>query len=320
MISVIIPTLNSGDTIQNTLNSIFSNGFPRELFEVIVVDNGSQDRTEEIVRKFPVRFYKCLKRGQGPARNLGIRESKGDIICFTDSDIIVPKGWLKKISDFLETRPDVDGVGGIVLSPIQGHKNNIQRLVGEIYVQHQGFPSNLAKTRYLDYKGSLYSANCAYRKETLEACDGFDESLWNHYYYHDSCDIDLSWRLVKMGKRLMFNPDIKVYHWAPWSLQGIFRQQFGWGVVYTMIKKKYGWQARVFRDKVWPYYDFLSCLLRSLALASFSSLQKGFLRIFYVTSFYLGRIFGYERWKNERTVEELQQEKQTRFSQTKRGK
>lgn len=302
-ISIIIPTLNSAKTIRNTLMAIFSNHFPKEHFEVIVVDNGSSDATEKSVMDFPVSFLKCRKRGQGPARNLGLRKAKGDIICFTDSDILVPEDWLAKISDFLKRNPSIDAVGGIVLSPKEGNRNSTQRIVGEIYVQHQGFPSEPTKTQYLKYQGALYSANSAYRKETLEACGGFDESLWNHYYYHDSCDIDLSWRLVKMGKNLVFNPDIRVYHFAPWNLQGIFRQQFGWGAVYTMIRKKYGWHAMDARERFWPYYDFTCGVLFSLVLAPFSDPQKRLLKIFYVSSFYLGRIIGYGRWKKENVAE-----------------
>lgn len=297
-ISVIIPTLNSAETIQKTLRMVFSNDFPQELFEVIVVDNGSSDATERAVRNFPVRFLKCPKRGQGPARNLGLRNAKGDVICFTDSDILIPKDWLAKISGFLQKNPMVDAVGGIVLAPEEGNRNNIQRIAGAIYVERQGFPHVLTRTQYLRYQGSLYSANSAYRKETLDACKGFDESLWKHYYYHDSCDIDLSWRLVKMGKNLVFNPDIKVYHYAHWNLQGIFQQMFGWGAVYTMIMKKYGWHGNL-REKLWPCY-YLADSFLSTVLAPFSNPHKRLLRIFYVSAFSLGRIVGYRRWKMER--------------------
>lgn len=299
-ISVIIPTLNSAKTVQNTLRAIFSNDFPQELFEVIVVDNGSSDATEKTVRNFPVSFLKCPKRGQGPARNLGLRNAKGDIICFTDSDTLIPKDWLAKISVFLQENPEVDGVGGIVLPPKEENRNSIQRIAGEIYVERQGFPPVLTRTQYLKYQGSLYTANSAYRKETLDACKGFDESLWNHYYYHDSCDIDLSWRLVKMGKNLLFNPDIKVYHHAPWNLRGIFRQLYGWGAVYTMITKKYGKHSSL-REKLWPF-QYLANSFFSIVLAPLSNPRRKLLKIFYVSSFNLGRIVGYRRWKTERVT------------------
>jgi glycosyltransferase involved in cell wall biosynthesis len=302
-ISVIIPTLNSAKTIQNTLRGIFSNNFPQELFEVIVVDNGSSDATEKAVKSFPVSFLKCPKRGQGPARNLGLRNAKGNIICFTDSDILIPKDWLAKMSDFLQKNPTVDAVGGIVLPPKEENRSSIRCIAGEIYVERQGFPSVLTRTQYLKYQGSLYTANSAYRKETLDACNGFDESLWNHYYYHDSCDIDLSWRLVNMGKNLLFTPDIKVYHYAQSNLQGIFRQLFGWGAVYTMIRKKYGWHGSL-RERLWLFHYFVNSFL-SIVTAPLSKPRKRLLKIFYVSSFNLGRLVGYRRWKMERVANEI---------------
>lgn len=303
-ISIIIPTLNSAETVQNTLRTIFSNDFPQDSYEVIVVDNGSSDATETTARSFPVSFLKCSKRGQGPARNLGLRNAKGDIICFTDSDTLIPKNWLGKISGFLQENPAVDGVGGIVLPPKGENRNSMRRIVGEIYVERQGFPAVPTRTQYLKYQGSLYSANSAYRKETLDACNGFDESLWNHYYYHDSCDIDLSWRLVKMGKSLLFNPNIRVYHPAPWNLQGIFKQLFGWGAVYTMIRKKHGLHSNL-QEKLWPFH-YIAKSLFSMALALLlSKPRKRLVGIFYLSSFNLGRIVGYQRWKKERVASEV---------------
>jgi len=303
-ISIIIPTLNSAKTIQNTLRLIYSNNFPKEHFEVIVVDNGSTDATERAVRNFPVVLLKCLKRGQGPARNLGLKNAKGDLICFTDSDILIPKDWLAKMSSFLQENPKVDGVGGIVLPPEEENQNSIRRIAGEIYVERQGFPTQITRTQYLKGRGTLYTANSAYRKEALVACNGFDEPMWHHYYYHDSCDIDLSWKLVKMGKNLIFNPNIRVYHYAHSSLQGIFRQLLGWGAAYTMIRKKHNWHGSL-REKIWPL-QYVADSFFSIALAPFSNThrrRKRLLRTYYISSFNVGRLVGYKRWKKERVTE-----------------
>lgn len=299
-ISIIIPTFNSAKTIHHTLRTIFSNDFPQELFEVIIVDNGSSDLTEAQVRNYPVSYLHCLKRGQGPARNLGLHHAKGSVICFTDSDILVPTDWLAKITQFFQRNPTADGVGGLILPPREQSPKSLRRLAGEIYVQRQGFPRGLARTQYLKYPGSIYSGNSAFRKEALEACNGFNESLWSHYYYHDACDIDLSWRLVKMGKTLLFNPVIRVYHAAPFNLHGIFRQLFGWGAIYTMMRKKYGYHSSL-REKLWPFHYVASSFL-SLISALFSNPRKRLLKVFYVSSFTLGRLVGYHRWKRERVA------------------
>jgi len=79
-----------------------------------VVDNGSSDDTVEVAKRYPVMIYHCEKRGRGPPKNLGLKMAKGNTVCFTDSDCVVKKDWLEKISVFLERNPDVDGVGGQV--------------------------------------------------------------------------------------------------------------------------------------------------------------------------------------------------------------
>lgn len=223
-LSVVIPTFNSADTISHTLISILSNDYPKDLYEVIVVDNGSLDNTVEIVKRFPVRLYSCPKRGQGPARNKGIRQALGDTVCFTDSDVIAPSDWLQKISDFFKKHPDADAVGGRVLPPRSGHRTLIQKWVGEVYYMDQSFPAEMMHAKICTYTGSTYSANCAYRKDALLSVNGFDESVW------DGNDIDLCWTLLKKGKNIVFNPDIQIIHLGfPWNMRLSFRKQFAWG-------------------------------------------------------------------------------------------
>ena len=230
LISVIIPAFNSERTIGLTISSVLSSSLPRNLFEVIVVDNGSVDNTVEVAKRFPVRLYSCPIRGQAPARNVGLREARGSIICFTDSDVVVPKDWLEKISNFLRDHPEIDGVGGRVLNPVKGHVNEFQKWVGDVYYEDQTFPRRIEKSRVLSYTASLYSADCSYRRDVLLSVNGFDESVW------DGNDIDLTWRLVRQGKTLVFNPNIEVVHLGFASTLGkVFQKQMHWGKIYSNL-------------------------------------------------------------------------------------
>ena len=94
LLSVIVPTRNCAHQIYDALSSIFSNNVPDEIFEVLVVDYNSSDSTLKIASKFPVRILKCKRKGIGVARNFGIVNSKGKILCFTDADCVVEKEWL----------------------------------------------------------------------------------------------------------------------------------------------------------------------------------------------------------------------------------
>jgi len=293
LLSVVIPTLNSANTIRYTLSSLFSNNLSRDVFEVIVVDNGSIDNTVDVAEKFPAKIYSCPIHGQGPARNLGISKAQGDIICFTDSDVIVPKDWLQKILDFFDTHPNVDGVGGPVLAPLSSHINNLQKMDGEIYSETHIFPTRITKSRFRDKRTALNSANCSYRKEILFSVNGFDTSIL------DAVDIDLCWRLIRSGKCLIFNPDIKVIHFgSPWNLRGIFNQQFRWGISDIELKKRHPHKSSI-KEKFFPYYSLVRL---SLFLLSPKHKNKKLLRFFEICAFDCGRIYALthnKRAKNE---------------------
>jgi len=277
LISVIVPTLNSADTIRDALSSIFSNELPRRLFEVLIMDYNSTDSTVEIAKEFPTRVYNCEKRGHGTARNLGIREAKGEILCFTDSDCVVESNWLTKILEFLESHPEVDGVGG----PTFAHPNpwnKIQKLTGEIFVEDQGFPITRTKVQFGKFKGVLFATNSAYRKNALVSVGGFTLG--------GNC-LELSWRLVANGKVLIFDPSLKVYHRLPYSLRRIFKEQLRWGVQMTGFEIKHG--VFKLRNIVLMWYFLARSLL---SLFSFKDCSKKLLRFTQLAAFSLGRLLG----------------------------
>lgn len=287
MITVVVPAFNNVSTLGGTLSSIFSNEFPRENYEVIVVDNGSVDNTVEVAGRFPTRTYVCTKRGQSSALNLGIRKAKGDIICITNSDVVVPRDWLQKIVSFLELHPGVEGIGGPITPSPSGRRNDIERLTGEIYFEDQAFPTKATETRFGMISGSLYSANCAYRKRSLVLADGFDETLL------EFMDIDLCWRLVRRGIRLLFIPDMKVVHLVfPSTLPQAFRQQFKWGKGLAIMTKRYRSDFGIYIEwGIGSSYKFARTLLQILFPVRYPR-SKQVLRCFHYVSYNLGRLCG----------------------------
>ena len=69
--------------------------------------------------------------------------NKGNIICYTDSDIVLPNDWLANIFSYFNNHPEIDGVGGSILPPIQA-QNEIQKFTGELYLEDQGLPEKIA--------------------------------------------------------------------------------------------------------------------------------------------------------------------------------
>ena len=95
-ISIVIPTFNSSSTLRECLESIFSQDYPREKVEVIIVDGGSRDETLEIARNFKVKIlHNSLRTGEA-GKSVGLMAAKGELVAFVDSDNILPDvNWLK---------------------------------------------------------------------------------------------------------------------------------------------------------------------------------------------------------------------------------
>lgn len=95
-ISIIIPALNEERYITKTLEAVRELHYPQDMFEIILADNGSTDRTREIAQSFGARVIECPKRGVSLARNLGAREAKGTILAFLDADCVPQPDWLEQ--------------------------------------------------------------------------------------------------------------------------------------------------------------------------------------------------------------------------------
>jgi glycosyltransferase involved in cell wall biosynthesis len=96
-VSVIIPTHNREDLLHETLDSLAQQTYPRDCFEIIIVDDGSTDGTAAITAEvfpFSLRYFWQSNQGDAEARNLGARQSQADILVFLDDDILLEPGYL----------------------------------------------------------------------------------------------------------------------------------------------------------------------------------------------------------------------------------
>lgn len=100
MISVIVPVFNTGPYLDRLVEALLGQEYPREHFELLFVDNGSSDNSVEFLGRYPeIRVLHESERGSYAARNRGLREARGEIIAFTDSDCFPVPGWLASIDD-----------------------------------------------------------------------------------------------------------------------------------------------------------------------------------------------------------------------------
>ena len=210
-VSIIIPAFNAARTIGLCLNAIQQLDYPRGRFEVIVVDNNSTDGTAEIVKEYPVRIlYERKLQGPHAATNTGVREAKGALIAFTDSDCVVERSWLcTLVAPFADQ--NVVGVGGRIeaFEP----KSRVERFLAD---EIKPFTNCVRMTA--SFPAALLTGNAAYRADALRAAGLFNPSLYT------GAEVDLAWRVQwQTGKQVVYAPDAVVYHKFSPSVRRLFR-------------------------------------------------------------------------------------------------
>lgn len=134
-ISVIIPTYNPGDYIEDCLNSIYRQNYPLNKFEIIIILNGDitkyKNKIVNIINNAPkeltVSLFTTTIEGVSNARNIGLTYAKGDYICFIDDDDIISPTYLSKLISKADNRT-------IVISNIYSFKNNIKEKAENFFV------------------------------------------------------------------------------------------------------------------------------------------------------------------------------------------
>jgi glycosyltransferase involved in cell wall biosynthesis len=191
-ISVVIPTYNRKELLENCVNSLFNQTYPKDGYDILVIDDGSDDGTEDlldgIIKNAPceLRYLKQEHKGPASARNLGIKNSKGEIVAFIDDDCIADENWLENIS--MCFNEDVAGVEGRIITT--SDKTPFSHYVENLY-------------------GGFYlTANVAYKKETLLEVGLFDET----YPYPAAEDFDLAFKILERGHKISFCENVIVTH------------------------------------------------------------------------------------------------------------
>ena len=185
LISVVVPAFNEERWIEACLGSLLNQDYPRHLREVIVVDNGSSDRTAQIARALGARVVQEPERGVARARQRGAVAAQGQILAGTDADAIAPRDWLGRIAQAFTAQPELIAITG----PLSLHDGTaVQRWLTE-NVLNPWLRVNCALGRYV-FTGNNY----ALRTEDYWKVGGFNTSLLSGE------DTDLARRISKEGK------------------------------------------------------------------------------------------------------------------------
>jgi len=258
MISIIIPAYNSEKTIGDCLKVLSSQNYPKNKYEVIVVDDGSIDNTKNIVKKFrKFKFIEQNHNGPAVARNLGAKKSKGEIILFTDSDCIPSKNWIRNMVKPFENK-EIVGVQGTYKT--YNKKSLIARFAGyEIEQRHE----KLKKQKYIDFIGTF---SAGYRRKIFSKFGGFDII----FKMASGEDTELSFKLSNENFKMVFEPKAFVYHRHPDNLKKFLRQKFWRGYWRIPLYRKHN--KKMLSHSYTPRIIFLRTFLIAVFI-SFSFLN-----------------------------------------------
>jgi GT2 family glycosyltransferase len=223
-VSVVVPAYNAAATIDDCVRSLLELRYPRELLELRVVDNASNDRTDRALRSYGERIIVTqeLRRGPAAARNAGVRAGVGDVIAFTDADCTVEPDWLAHLVDALED-PGVGVAGGSIRA--RAGANQVERYGEEIHDHRKAI--ELYSPPY------AITMSWASRRDVVAEVGGFDEGL------RRGEDVDLSYRIFQSGYKLSFVPDAVVYHRNEGNQLGLFREGFQHGFYGVQVRKRH---------------------------------------------------------------------------------
>jgi glycosyltransferase involved in cell wall biosynthesis len=222
-ISVVVPFHNAERYIAECVEGILSQRYPTEHYEIVMVDNNSTDASAEIVKCYSrVRLVSEEKQGAYAARNRGLREAKGEIIAFTDSDCVPSSNWLQEIKAAM-SHPDVGIVIGrlrlaqdsFILSMLADYENEkstytFNSEIEELYYAHAG---NMAVRKRLFDEIGLF----------LERARGSDTIFVRRWVDKHSC------------KAVCYSPEAQVRHMEIDSISKYFRKVS----IYGSSRQKY---------------------------------------------------------------------------------
>jgi len=211
LVSIIVVSYNAGELLLETVSSIVTCSYPKNKLEIIIIDNASKDRSIQItlnklqkklneVKKFMVIKNKQNK-GWCKAINEGLKLAQGDIIIFSNHDVIYIKDSIYKIVNYLMNNKDI-GVCQFFSLLSSGEPD-----VAACYLDRLGYAYNFLSSNPV-FVSFGEAVAIAVKKEVVEKIGGLDEDYFIEYEDQDFC-----WRALLAGYKILFCPEAVVYHY-----------------------------------------------------------------------------------------------------------
>ncbi|MEP6690223.1 MAG: glycosyltransferase [Gemmatimonadaceae bacterium] len=210
-LSVIVPAHNAGSVLARCLEAIMESDLPRGCREVIVVDDGSTDRTATIAARYADAVVRLTGSPRGPAyaRNRGFEAARGECLVFIDADICVHPKTLRRMAHIFATESDVAAAFGAYDRSPAG---------GSIVSDYRNLLHHYVHTRCAGEAETFWAGCGAVRRAAFVDAGMFDE--W-HYASPQIEDIELGHRLHAKGHRIVLRPELQGTHLKVWTLRQI---------------------------------------------------------------------------------------------------
>jgi GT2 family glycosyltransferase len=230
--SVVICTRDRPETLAQTLDSVLAQTYDR--FDVLVVDQSKGEETAQLVSRMArdrplLRYMRLHRAGLSRAYNAGIAGTGGQLLAFTDDDVVVPSDWLRNVARAFAAHPQVRLLyGQVLLPPELAEREGLDGVTPALPI---------AERRILDRRHGFQvfgmGANFAARRELFTRIGGFDEVLGGGGPLQSSQDFDFVYRAFRAGASTLLEPDVVAYHYGFRSYSGEWQatmRSYGIGV------------------------------------------------------------------------------------------
>lgn len=227
--SIVIPTFSRPKALKRCLETLADLDYPKDCFEVLVVDDGSVLSLENIHAlsdRLEITLCKTSHAGPAAARNRGVFQAKGEFLAFTDDDCMPDKRWLRCLAECLEANPD-SVVGG----------RTINALSDNLFSAASQLVTDYLYDYYLDISApSFITNNLALSRHTFQRMGGFDTD----FPFAAGEDREFCSRALDQGLKLVYCSDAVVYHRHRLTFTGFCRQHFRYGQGAFWFREKAG--------------------------------------------------------------------------------
>jgi cellulose synthase/poly-beta-1,6-N-acetylglucosamine synthase-like glycosyltransferase len=232
-VSVVVAAYNAEKTIGRCIESLLSLDYPNK--EVIIVNDGSTDETEKIIKRYPVKLITQSKKGASAARNRGLREAGNKIVAYTDSDCRVSRNWLKKLVQRFKDQ-SIGAVTGRTVFKTDRHCTSFVRSL-DIEERNE---------RRKEYTSLANGPNSAFRRELLLKIGGF-----NPQWFHAE-DTQVSYEIWRAGYKIAYDPNALVYHVPENDWKDFLKKRYRDAKAFTRVLYFHPSQASIRDDFVTP--------------------------------------------------------------------